>query len=251
MKHLNNLSRFRQSHKTEIAQKRYIASNMSPDSKTFFDTIRISTLGSPFMNAKPYFTGFAVLCLLPLLLSCGEKRHSLPVFTKTDSLTDTYLALKDSMLQSWNVMINDDNQKIEAMNDLLHELMVSGATSPELLKSFRERLEQLKNTRYTQKTMSNEDIVDEYDFASNALVSELITLTESQKQFAYNTTLQKLTDYIRISDQRVNRYREQYDQVTVQYNTFIEQNKNMLRDVDPDSFLEKKPLFQMASDDSE
>jgi hypothetical protein len=235
----------------KIANKRYITAINFSRTKTFFSATRISELRSLFMTAKSHFSGIALACILPLLFSCGEKKASVPVFTRTDSLTDNYLALKDSMLQSWNVMINDDNRKLEAMNNLLHELMISGAASPELLKSFKERLDQLRNIRYTQKTMWNEDIVDEYDFASNALVSELLTLTESQRQFAYNTTLQKLADHIRIADQNVNRYREQYDQVTAQYNRFIEQNRGMLKEIDPDSFLEKKPLFQMASDESD
>jgi hypothetical protein len=187
-------------------------------------------------------------CFLLLLFGCGKKHHTAETqFTKTDSLTDTYLALKDSMLQVWNIMINDDNQKIEAMHDILHELMISGGADPELLKSYRERIDQLKHSRYTQKTMWNEDIIQEYDFASNALVSELLTLAESQKQFAYNTTLQKLADHIRTADQRVAQYREQYDQVTARYNDFIEINKSMLKEIDQDTFLEKKPLFQMAS----
>jgi hypothetical protein len=184
-----------------------------------------------------------------MLIACGEKQSDKPThFTKIDSLTDTYLALQDSMLESWNVMINDDNQKLDAMDNLLHELMVSGFPNQELLQSFEERLGQLRRSRYTQKTMGNSDVVEEYDFASNAMVSELIELAESQKQFAYNTTLQKLADTIRIADQRIAQYREQYDLITLRYNNFLEANKNMIKEIDTDSFLEKKPLFQMVAE---
>jgi hypothetical protein len=203
------------------------------------------------MTVKDYFSGILFSCCLPLLFSCGEKQDSHATqFTKTDSLTETYLALQDSMLQSWNVMINDDNQKIDAMQNLLHELMVSGSVDPDLMQSYHERLDQLRRLRYTQKTMANNDVVEEYDFASNALISELLTLAESQKQFAYNTTLQKLADNIRISDQRIYQYREQYDLITARYNTFVEDNRKFLKEIDSDSFLEKKPLFQMVADDN-
>jgi hypothetical protein len=221
------------------------------EKQTFSPLLRIRCLRSPIMTAKGYFSRVMFCCCLPLLiLSCGEKQNNRPPhFTRIDSLTETYLVLQDSMLQSWNAMINDDNHKIDVMHSLIHEILVSGSTDPELLKAYDERVNQLKRSRYTQKTMANNDIVEEYDFASNALVAELITLAESQRQFAYNTTLQKLTDDIRIADQRVARYREQYDQITARYNAFLDENKNHLKEIDSDSFLEKKPLFHMVAED--
>lgn len=182
-----------------------------------------------------------------LLMSCDERpRHADTHFTKADSITDTFLALEDSMREAWNLMIHDDNHKLEAMQNILHELQVSGATNQELLSSFTQRLRSLKNSRYTQKTMANEDVIEEYDFASNALVTELVALAEAQRQFAYNTTLQKLVDNIKTADQRVAQYREAYDEIALRYNTFIEKNREYLHGVHEDSFPAKKPLFQMA-----
>ena len=96
--------------------------------------------------------------------------------------------------------------------------------------------------------MSDTEVVSEYDFVSNSLVSELLSLAESQKEFAYNTTLQKLTDSIRAADQRVMNYRAEYDFIAARFNAFIERNRSFLKGIDEDSFLEKKPLFEMAAD---
>lgn len=183
------------------------------------------------------------------LFRCGDKpQHADTHFTKTDSLTDSYLALQDSLLEAWNVMIHDDNHKLEAMKHLIHEIRVSGSADPLLIKSMEQRLQSLKNSRYTQKTLSNADIVEEYDFASNALIAELITLAESQRQFAYNTTLQKLVDQIRTADQRVMTYRENYDAIANRYNAFVAKNKQFLKEVQADSFQAVKPLFRMADE---
>ncbi|HEY0654275.1 MAG TPA: LemA family protein [Chryseosolibacter sp.] len=182
-------------------------------------------------------------------LSCSEQKpQERPHFTKADSLTDTYLELKDSMLETWNAMINDDNQKLKAMHNLLHELMVSNPGRKEELMAYQERLEQLVHSRYTQKTMQNEHIIEEYDFASNSLVTELIALAESQPQFAYNTTLQKLVESIRTADQRIENYRAEYDQIASEYNDFLDKNQRFLHEMDEDT-LEKKPLFQMVAED--
>jgi len=184
-------------------------------------------------------------------MGCGEKPRTQPdttTFTHADSLTEHYLSLQDSMLRAWNIMIHDDNQKIKSMHNLLHELMVSNPEQRETLATYEERLNQLTRMRYTQKSLANNDVVEEYDFASNSIISELISLAESQTEFAYNTTIQKLVDEIRSADQRVNNYRTDYDSIVIMYNRFIDKNRNELKEIVQSSTLETKPMFQMVSD---
>jgi hypothetical protein len=202
------------------------------------------------MSVKFYLTALIGSAVM-VVCSCSDGRRPEEThFTKADSLTDTYLQLKDSMLHTWNAMINDDNQKIKAMHNLLHELKVSLPSRRDELDSYEDRLEQLVHSRYTQKSMGNADVIEEYDFASNSLVSELIALAETQTQFAYNTTMQKLVETIRTADQRTDSYREEYDRIASEYNSFIDDNKRWLKEVDPDVFHEKRHLFQMVSEDS-
>jgi hypothetical protein len=202
------------------------------------------------MTFSKFLPGLALSCSI-LAIGCGEKpRGDDTHFTKADSVTETYLELKDSMLESWNAMIHDDNQKIKAMKNLLHELKVSDAAHLDEYKILEERVEQLAHSRYTQKSMSNEHVIQEYDFASNSLVSELIAIVEAQTQYGYNTTLQKLVERIRTAEQRIDNYREEYDQIASEYNAFLDQNKVWLKEAEVDSFA-KKPLFQMVAKDEE
>ncbi len=94
--------------------------------------------------------------------------------------------------------------------------------------------------------MADEDLIEEYDFASNLLVTELISQAESRTEFAYNPTLQKFVEEIRIADQRVNLFREDYDIITAKYNAFLEKNKSYLHEILLDDSLVSKPLFQMT-----
>jgi hypothetical protein len=195
-------------------------------------------------------SGILFSCAGILLINCGKKAEiSQPAFTKADSLTDFYLTLQDSMLQSWNVMINDDNQKIKAMHNLLHELMITSTSQDDQLHAYEEELDHLMFLRYDQKSIANEDIIEEYDFASNLLVTELISKAESKPEFAYNTTLQKLVEEIRLADQRVNLYREDYDVITAKYNAFLEKNRSYLNEINQNDSLETRPLFQMTYED--
>jgi hypothetical protein len=198
---------------------------------------------------KCYFSAAGLFSVLLACCACGEKQESAPVrFTKADSLMDTYLSLEDSLLNVWNMMINDDNRKIQAMQNLAHELRVSAAADPATLDAYEIRLKRLKNVRYTQQTMANPDVITEYDFASNSLITELISIAEMQKQFAYNTTLQKLVDQVRIADERALSYRNAYDEIASRYNEFVVNNHRFLEESETDS-LEQKPLFQFASED--
>ena len=188
-----------------------------------------------------------LLSALLFLTGCEKRPSSSDSFTRADSLTETYLALQDTMLQVWNTMIHDDNRKIKAMKHLLHELTISNPDKREELHHFEQQLEELVSMRYDQRSMSDPELVIEYDFASNALVTELISLAEAQREFAYNTTLQKLVDSIRAADQRVSNYREEYDHIARNFNRFIERNGHTLEEIDDDN-IAKRPLFQVAAE---
>lgn len=186
-----------------------------------------------------------------LVLCCAKKQEEsehATTFTKADSLTEYYLALQDSLLHTWNVMINDDNQKIKTLRNLLHELEVTHPEEKDRYVKFNERIDQLTQLRYTQKSMANADVVAEYDFATAALISELISDVESKPEYSYNTTLQILVEQIGVADERMYVYREQYDSIVFTYNQFLERNMEYLTESEEGVPLNKKPLFQMVSE---
>lgn len=162
-----------------------------------------------------------------LLSGCGQKKSTTnenQQFTKIDSLTESYLSYNDSILQAWNVMINDDNQKIKSLHYVLHTLLESNEFNGEDLQALGERLEQLVENRYTPESL-NEVAIEEYDFASNALVTEITTAAQQYSKFDQNEKLQKVVEEILAADQRVEKYRSDYDEVVEQYNQFLEINR--------------------------
>lgn len=202
------------------------------------------------MQITDCFGTTLLLCILLLLTGCGHSRTESDAnnFTKADSVTESYLALQDTMLQAWNTMMYDDNRKIRAMDHLLDELWRINPEIRDEVRSLRERLDHLLEMRYDQISITNPSLVSEYDFASNSLVTEIISLAEAQKEFAYNEALQKLSDSIRASDQRVITYRQEYDRMASRFNAFIEQYKEVLEEIDSQTFVQKKPLFEMAAE---
>lgn len=182
-------------------------------------------------------------------LQCSTKSETRTTgFSATDSLTEVYLNLQDSLHDTWSLMLSDDNQKIKSMKALLHELSIGTPYSPEKIDSYITRIDQLHRIRYTIKTMRNLDVVEEYDFASASLVTELITMAESISSFSYNTTVQQLVEDIRAADMRVENYRAEYDSVALAYNRFLEQHSTDLKEVANLNTAAKKALFSITGE---
>lgn len=169
-------------------------------------------------------------------------------FTKIDSLTDRYLLLQDSLFQSWNMMMMDENKKIKAMHNVVHELMYSGQEDKSELVELEHRLNDLSNLFLKPEHLSSPDLLEEYDFAINSLVTEVISTSESHSTFSYNQTLQKLVEEIKMRDQRVEANRASYDRIATEFNEFVSRNKSLASEISHDTTAVQKPLFSIAEE---
>jgi hypothetical protein len=182
------------------------------------------------------------------LLSCGRSATSneRTTFTHIDSLTDTYLSLQDTLLHSWNVLIKDEQEKMNSVDAAMDHLRKLTLPNPSQLTSLSTRFEQLKQIHLTQKALANQYVIEEYDFATNSLISEILSITESNPALLQNKDLVNLVDKIKVADQRTSTYRLGYDSIVFQFNAFLEKNKSLLQDID-NSSLEKRPMFSVAN----
>ena len=189
------------------------------------------------------------MAIVLLLCNCVQRKaiSTESPFTRADSLTEQYLELQDSILHAWNIMINDDNHKIKMMHELVNELGESNQYDRQTLVSLNLRLQELQDIRYDQKSIANTDIIADYDFLTNSLITELVSLAESRSSFADNKELQKMIAAVKESDRRVEMHRNNYDNITNRYNKFIQGNKDQLRDIDTHLPADERPLFQMTS----
>ncbi|HEY5691351.1 MAG TPA: hypothetical protein VIS49_07845 [Cyclobacteriaceae bacterium] len=189
----------------------------------------------------------AISLFLGISVSCTKSKHQdRTSFTKADSVSESYLNLEDSLLHAWNVMARDERDKIKAMHEILHMMQEQKEFEIERLKALGQRLKQLDKIKFTQKSLANSYVIEEYDFASNSLVSEILSLAESNDELIKNDKAQRLIDKVKFAEQRVNDYREAYDRIASRYNQFIERNEKYLTELDHQG--EKKALFQMASE---
>lgn len=190
------------------------------------------------------------ICCAAGWASCNNRTSALERnnYTHIDSLTDTYLNLQDSLLIVWNVMAKDENEKLRSIHEVLQAMSSSDLFNKNLVASLEQRLEQVKRIRFNQKTIANPHVVEEYDFASNSLISEIVSLAESNLTFIQKKELQSLIDAIKEADQRVNYFRSDYDFIAQKFNLFLDDHQSHIKEIDQNAINGKRPLFQMASD---
>jgi hypothetical protein len=195
------------------------------------------------------YTSLGLLLGALALISCGRSATSneKTAFTHIDSLTETYLSLQDTLLHSWNVLIKDEQEKINAVDAAMEHLKRLSLPDPSHFASLSTQFEQLKQIHLTQKTLSNPYVIEEYDFASNSLISELLSLSESNPSLLQSKDFFNLIDKIKSADQRTSIYRLGYDSIAYEFNAFLEKNKLLLQDIDKNGSLEKRPVFGVAS----
>src|SRR4051812_24785149 len=91
-------------------------------------------------------TGLAALAAF-FGISCSTSNsineHSSTHFSKADSLTDAYLVLSDSVLQSWNSIVSVEVDKSRALEEVIQDLDNASLLTDELRESLRVRMEQL------------------------------------------------------------------------------------------------------------
>jgi hypothetical protein len=165
-----------------------------------------------------------------------EKTH----FSRTDSLTDIYLVLQDSLLQSWNRVISIEMNRQEALGNMINDLQRSTLISDDEWKSYHASLEQLERIRFTQKSMTDPHVIEEYDKACSELVRQLSLLSLESAR------LQSAANNLTVFDDSHVQYRLVYDSIAQEFNTFIQLNSTDLS-LDSNLQLEKKPLFQSVS----
>ncbi|MCS6974898.1 MAG: LemA family protein [Cyclobacteriaceae bacterium] len=187
---------------------------------------------------------------LALALICCRRQQERPVteFTRVDSVTHQYLEYKDSLMDAWNRMMHEDNRRIAALKSLIHELLKTPGTNQQLLHALAFRTEQLLRIRFTPKTISNYDVVEEYDFAVNSVTTELLALAGSSPDFFSNQHIQKLVEEIKETEKNVTDYRLKYDIIASRYNYFLEQHRDLLHEIDKNAAGDKRSLFQLAEE---
>lgn len=194
----------------------------------------------PLMKSYPFTSvAMAVPIAIGILIGCSSSTgiQERTQFSRLDSLTDTYLILQDSVLQSWNRVVRDEHERTEAMREMIEKLKRSTMADDQQIASYRASFEQLDRIRFTQKTMIDPYVVEEYDRACTELSQTLTKIAGTSAE------LQTTVEWLQTSKVDHYYHRFYYDSLARSFNRFVFENKSELAELSNAGQLEEKPLF--------
>jgi hypothetical protein len=180
--------------------------------------------------------GLAVTALFACACSTSNSIHEHTRFSKADSLTDAYLVLSDSVLQSWNRIVVNEMDKSKTLQELIEDLDHAHLLTDELRESFEVRMDQLEKIRFTQETIEDQQIVQDYDVALQSIIDDISKIAKSPGSPDANAMFKYLQQ-----NSFVNRL--SYDSLARSFNEFVQKNKTALKDIETEKELDEKPLF--------
>jgi len=179
-----------------------------------------------------------------LLWGCNKSASQKAVSSEeVDSITLVCNALEDSIDDSWEVMIADDDEKLFHIKRLLEEISYTGEFDRERYDSLLNMHSELVALRYDRKSMSSSDLIDEYDEKTAELIFAVTSFAKEHPKYENYPLMKELVVEIREADDRVLFHRIKYDEFSTRYNELIEQHREILPD--DEKPLDPYPVFTL------
>ncbi len=186
------------------------------------------------------------LLLVPILFLAACNKNSSSLSTDAvDSLKLTYQQITVDVEQAWVDMIMDDDGKLENMRRILQEVGYSDSYNRLKFDSLNKEVDALAQLRYDQESMSDSDLITLYDERTGTTLGKLMTFTTSLPQFEQYPLMGTLLQEIFEADDRVLRYRIQYDNAAKSYNQFITDHESNLGLLTSQEIHHAKALFEL------
>jgi len=195
-----------------------------------------------------FFKSILLIFFVAIILGACNKNTSTSLTpTAIDSLKTVFQDINTQLEAAWNTMIQDDDDKLSNLTRLLQEVEYSGDYNRLKLDSLKKDIDQLAAVRYDQQTMSNSDLINLYDSMTTQAMGEVTVFTTRLSQFDQYPLMGQLIQEVFEADDRILRFRIDYDRAAKQYNSFIEEHEPDLPLVAKQKVLQSKPLFELQN----
>ncbi len=181
------------------------------------------------------------------VFSCESKKSEHTGQQHLDSLMIAYKALTDSVQYNWDVMIADDDEKLQLMKRLLLEVSYTNNYDKSKFEYLNTLVDELKGSRYDQKSMSDSDLIDTYDSATWQVTDQIIQFARSHPRYDDFPMMQELIDDIHGKNNYVLMHRIHYDNWVKELNAFKKNYEKELIREHPSLDFENMPLFQLST----
>jgi len=185
-----------------------------------------------------------------LSLSCergSKESKEKPSGKKADKVKLEIDADIDTLNFVWKAMIRSDDQKIADIKRLILEVSYTDRYDILLYDSAVAMQKKLSPKRYDQVSMADSKLIDSYDAATDSLLRLTMQLVGTAKGIEGHPLAEQLMNDIVEADNKVVRYRAEYDIWAKKFNKLLEDNDKQLKKLgEPYSSFTKKPLFEIG-----
>lgn len=190
----------------------------------------------------------SLLSLVAAVSSCKKNGTSDKAIKTEESKSEVmdYKAINDSINNSWQLMMQADDQKIADIKRLIEEISYTKKYNLFLLDSTRQMQQTLASKRYTQISMQKSELIDKYDAATDSVVKAVFRLAKTTPSIDQYQTAMQLVQDINTAENEVVIFRVRYDGWVRTYNEHIKIHKTELEEkLKSDSLPEKYFLFTL------
>ena len=165
-----------------------------------------------------------------------------------DSLRTTYYQLNDSLNYAWSSLKESDEQKLQFLDQLLAEFDNQNLVDSDTLASLRQLVDQLREISFDSVTIANARQIVQYDSLTVLVSDSLLSITDQVAVGEISPKILYLTDKIISENSSITLYRLHYDNISQNFNQFIEQHKGLMSSLDSTNLpVFNRPMFKLVS----
>ncbi|MEQ8358615.1 MAG: hypothetical protein RH860_03945 [Cytophagales bacterium] len=198
---------------------------------------------------KYLFQFFLLFAFLMAISTSCKKDSSKSKAAKLDSLKIEIDSLRLAVEKAWDTMIYEDNKKLDYVKRMVDEAVYVLNVSEVDQNKLHSDIEALRNFRYDRQSMSDSELIDAYDNATDSTLRMVFTFIDSidnSNQVPLIVELRK--DIMQMDNMVINR-RSHYDEPAMEINSIIKHKSKMLRKLgEPYASMEPYPLFVLNPD---
>jgi hypothetical protein len=186
------------------------------------------------MNMKNNLITF--LCCAALLAACEnpEKEKENTTVEKVDVTKTATDKMVNSVNNTWNAIIKQDDDKFASIKRLLDEISYTKKYDMAAQDALVKEIPVVKSLRFNQDNIDS-SAVEKYDEATDEYVKKVMTLADKTKELESHPIAAELKDDIMNANsvETIVQVRNNYNKAVQAYNDYLQKNKEEIAKMGP------------------
>lgn len=187
---------------------------------------------------------FCASILLLMNLKCSRTSNDGSSSGSAAVMEQQATKLESAMDSAWQVMIKSDDNKLNNLLLLAERISYCKEYSDTEITNLKQRVEQLRQSRYSRNDIKVSANIDRYDSLTTILLGYFQKTLARHPDADNFQVIVQLKEEIAAADDSMLLYRKGYDAQVDKWNAFVKANQKSLRKIDTGRF-KLLPVFRL------